>query len=59
MQKIFRNIIVYCGLVQANLKIGKDDVVFVYGSGCLYAVASIDGEVIWKKELTSEGFEPL
>ncbi|CAI9780193.1 unnamed protein product [Fraxinus pennsylvanica] len=41
--------------IPTNLKIGKDDVVFVYGSGCLYAVASIDGEVIWKKELTSEG----
>lgn len=49
----------YYGLVQTNLKIGKDDVIFVYSSGCLNAVASIDGEVIWKNELTSEGFEHL
>ncbi|CAI9766346.1 unnamed protein product [Fraxinus pennsylvanica] len=41
--------------IPTNLKIGKDDVIFVYSSGCLNAVASIDGEVIWKNELTSEG----
>ncbi|CAA3017142.1 ER membrane complex subunit 1-like [Olea europaea subsp. europaea] len=41
--------------IPTNLKIGKDNVVFVYGGGCLYAVASIDGEVVWKNELTSEG----
>lgn len=50
--------IYYC-LVQENLKVDKDNVIFVYGNGFIHAVASIDGEVIWKKELASEGFDHL
>lgn len=38
-----------------TLKIGKDNVIFVYGKGFIHAVASFDGEVIWKKELSSDG----
>lgn len=30
---------------------------FVYGNGFIHAISSIDGEVIWKKELASEGFD--
>ncbi|KAL7137470.1 hypothetical protein ABFS83_10G094500 [Erythranthe nasuta] len=44
-------------LIPKNLKVDKDDVIFVYGNGFIYAVASIDGEVIWKKELASEGID--
>ncbi|KAL3825828.1 hypothetical protein ACJIZ3_021857 [Penstemon smallii] len=44
-------------LVPTNLKVGKDNVIFVYGNGFIHAVASIDGEVIWKKELASEGID--
>lgn len=44
-------------VVQTNLKVGKDDVIFVYGSGSLYAISSIDGEGLWKKDLASEGFD--
>ncbi|KAG5540687.1 hypothetical protein RHGRI_020798 [Rhododendron griersonianum] len=39
-----------------NLKVDKDNVIFVYGNGCLHAVSSIDGEVLWK-ELIAEGVE--
>ncbi|CAA0830353.1 catalytics [Striga hermonthica] len=41
-------------LIPTNLKVGKDNVLFVYGNGFIHAVASIDGEIIWKKELASE-----
>ncbi|KAL7096734.1 hypothetical protein ACP275_10G098300 [Erythranthe tilingii] len=44
-------------LIPKILKVDKDDVIFVYGNGFIYAVASIDGEVIWKKELASEGID--
>ncbi|PIN21465.1 hypothetical protein CDL12_05810 [Handroanthus impetiginosus] len=44
-------------LVPTNLKVDKDNVVFVYGNGFIHAVASVDGEVLWKKELASEGID--
>ncbi|KAK3005418.1 hypothetical protein RJ639_016321 [Escallonia herrerae] len=44
-------------LVPENLKADRDSVIFVYGSGSLHAVSSIDGEVLWKKELATEGIE--
>ncbi|KAI8547334.1 hypothetical protein RHMOL_Rhmol07G0187200 [Rhododendron molle] len=42
--------------IPTNLKVDKDNVIFVYGNGCLHAVSSIDGEVLWK-ELIAEGVE--
>ncbi|KAG8376639.1 hypothetical protein BUALT_Bualt09G0084400 [Buddleja alternifolia] len=44
-------------LIPTNLKVERDNVIFVYGNGFIHAVASIDGEVIWKKELASEGVD--
>ncbi|XP_073044347.1 uncharacterized protein [Primulina eburnea] len=44
-------------LIPENLKVDKDNVIFVYGNGFIHAVSSIDGEVIWKKELASEGID--
>lgn len=44
---------------QKNLKVDKDNVIFVYANGFIHAVASIDGEVLWKKELASEGFDQI
>lgn len=43
--------------VSANLKIDKDNVIFVFGKGCLHAVSSIDGEVLWKKDFADESLE--
>ncbi|GFS44909.1 catalytics [Actinidia rufa] len=43
--------------VQKNLKVDKDNAILVYGNGCLHAVSSIDGEVLWNKELTAEGID--
>ncbi|KAL6574922.1 hypothetical protein OROMI_012207 [Orobanche minor] len=40
-----------------NLKVERVNVLFVCGNGFIHAVASIDGEVIWKKELAAEGFD--
>lgn len=42
-------------LTQKALKVDKDSVIFVYANGFIHAIASIDGEIIWKKELASEG----
>ncbi|XP_052170277.1 uncharacterized protein LOC127786708 [Diospyros lotus] len=43
--------------IPANLKVEKENVILAYGNGCLHAVSSIDGEVVWKKDLTAEGIE--
>ncbi|KAL6980107.1 hypothetical protein U1Q18_021757 [Sarracenia purpurea var. burkii] len=44
-------------VIPGNLKVDKDNAILVYGNGCLHAVSSIDGEVLWKTELIAEGFE--
>ncbi|XP_057467683.1 LOW QUALITY PROTEIN: uncharacterized protein LOC130757055 [Actinidia eriantha] len=43
--------------IPTNLKVDKDNLVLVYSNGCLHAVSSIDGEILWKKDLTTEGIE--
>lgn len=43
--------------VPTNLKIDKDSVILVFGKGYLHAVSSIDGEVLWKKDLGAESIE--
>ncbi|KAK9102760.1 hypothetical protein Sjap_020014 [Stephania japonica] len=48
-----------------NIKVDKDNVVLVFGKGCIHAVSCIDGEVLWKNDLSSESsdiqhvFQPL
>ncbi|XP_057779297.1 uncharacterized protein LOC130997883 [Salvia miltiorrhiza] len=44
-------------LIPTNLKVDKENIMFVYGNGFIHAISSIDGEVIWKKELASEGID--
>lgn len=36
---------------QTNFGADKDNVILAYGNGCLHAVSSIDGDILWKKEL--------
>ncbi|VVB14136.1 unnamed protein product [Arabis nemorensis] len=43
--------------VPVNLKVDKDYPILVFGGGYLHAVSAIDGEVLWKKDFTAEGFE--
>ncbi|KAF5207425.1 Er membrane protein complex subunit [Thalictrum thalictroides] len=43
--------------IPVNLKIDKDNIIIVFGQGCLYAISSIDGEVLWTKQFTSESLE--
>ncbi|CAA6666006.1 unnamed protein product [Spirodela intermedia] len=38
--------------VPASIEVGTDQQIFVSAGGCLHAVSSIDGEVIWKREFT-------
>ncbi|KAL8107128.1 uncharacterized protein LOC141671051 [Apium graveolens] len=42
-------------LVPETLKVDKDSVILVYGCGSLHAISSIDGEVLWSKDLAAEG----
>ncbi|KAK1550630.1 hypothetical protein Q3G72_022239 [Acer saccharum] len=44
-------------LVLTNLKVDKDNVILVSSKGCLHAVSSIDGEVLWRKDFTAESLE--
>ncbi|CAM8978672.1 unnamed protein product [Rhodiola kirilowii] len=43
--------------IPPSLKVDKDHVMLVFGNSCLYAVSSIDGEVIWKKDFSVESVE--
>lgn len=38
--------------LQASIEVGTDQQIFVSAGGCLHAVSSIDGEVIWRREFT-------
>ncbi|KAF5456499.1 hypothetical protein F2P56_025975 [Juglans regia] len=40
-----------------NLKANKGNVILVFSKGCLHAVSSIDGEVLWEKDLSAESIE--
>ncbi|KAK4798368.1 hypothetical protein SAY86_030694 [Trapa natans] len=44
-------------LVPTNLKVDKDNLVLAFGGGCLVAVSSIDGEMLWKKDFAAESLE--
>ncbi|KAK2446230.1 ER membrane protein complex subunit [Trifolium repens] len=43
--------------IPKNLKSDKDDTILVFGKGCLNAISSIDGEVLWKKDFAGESIE--
>jgi hypothetical protein len=45
--------------VQINLKVDKDNVILAFGKGCLHAVSSIDGDLLWKKDFSAERFKNL
>ncbi|MCD7448371.1 hypothetical protein HAX54_041106 [Datura stramonium] len=40
-----------------NLKADKDNVILVYGNGYLHSLSSIDGDFLWTKDLSHEGFD--
>uniref|UniRef100_A0A7N1A0J8 ER membrane protein complex subunit 1 n=1 Tax=Kalanchoe fedtschenkoi TaxID=63787 RepID=A0A7N1A0J8_KALFE len=40
--------------IPPSLKVDKDHVMLVFGNSCLYAVSSIDGEVLWMRDLAAE-----
>lgn len=40
--------------MQKILKVDKDNVIIVSGKGCVHGVSSIDGEVLWTKDLAAE-----
>ncbi|KAL0709365.1 hypothetical protein Bca4012_016343 [Brassica carinata] len=46
-----------CSAESVNLKVDKDYPILVFGGGYLHAVSALDGEVLWKKDFTAEGFE--
>lgn len=52
----YMKITLFFVLVQTKLSVKKDDLLLVYGGGYLHGVSTVDGEVLWKKELASHGF---
>ncbi|TMW90388.1 hypothetical protein EJD97_015788 [Solanum chilense] len=44
-------------LTPTNFGADKDNVILAYGNGCLHAVSSIDGDILWKKELAENGID--
>ncbi|KAJ8450475.1 hypothetical protein Cgig2_002160 [Carnegiea gigantea] len=40
-----------------DLKVDKDNLILVYSNGCIHAVSSIDGAVVWNTELDGESLE--
>ncbi|CAL0319236.1 unnamed protein product [Lupinus luteus] len=44
-------------IIPKNLKPDKDDLILVFGKGCLHAVSSIDGEVLWRHDFVGESIE--
>lgn len=44
-------------LLYVPTKIDKDSFILVIGGGCLHAISSIDGEVIWKKDLVAQSLD--
>ncbi|KAF8388951.1 hypothetical protein HHK36_025634 [Tetracentron sinense] len=43
--------------ISTNFKVDKDNIILVFGKGCLHAVSSVDGEILWRKELATESLE--
>ena len=46
-------------VLQINLKVDKDYPILAFGGGYLHAVSAIDGEILWKKDFTAEGYDSL
>lgn len=44
-------------LTPTNFGADKDNVILAYGNGCLHAVSSIDGDILWKKDLAQSGID--
>ncbi|XP_062101167.1 uncharacterized protein LOC133807046 isoform X1 [Humulus lupulus] len=43
--------------IPTNLKVDKDNLILIFGNGCLHAVSSVDGEIVWKKDFAAESVE--
>ncbi|XP_060176971.1 uncharacterized protein LOC132607148 [Lycium barbarum] len=44
-------------LTPTNLKAEKDNVILVHGNGYLHSLSSIDGVILWTKDLSREGID--
>lgn len=56
---IFQTHAINCNfyILQKNLKADKDDLILVFGKGCLHAISGIDGEVLWRKDFAGERYD--
>lgn len=37
---------------------GKDNLIIVFGGSSIYAVSSIDGQIVWRKEFSVNEYVP-
>ncbi|KAF8035825.1 hypothetical protein BT93_C1754 [Corymbia citriodora subsp. variegata] len=44
-------------IVPMSFRVDKENLIFAFAEGCLHAVSSIDGEIIWRKDFAAESLE--
>lgn len=45
--------------MQTSFRVDKENLIFAFAEGCLHAVSSVDGEIIWRKDFAAERFDLL
>lgn len=43
-------------LLQANVKVDKNNLILVFSKGVLHAISGLDGEVVWEKDFAAERY---
>ncbi|URD98088.1 hypothetical protein MUK42_31186 [Musa troglodytarum] len=43
--------------VLANMNVGKDNLILVFGGSSIHALSSMDGQIVWRKELSIDSLE--
>ena len=42
--------------LQANMNVGKDNLILVFGGSSIHALSSMDGQIVWRKELSIDRY---
>ncbi|XP_010049094.2 ER membrane protein complex subunit 1 [Eucalyptus grandis] len=44
-------------IVPTSFRVDRENLIFAFAGGCLHAVSSIDGEIIWRKDFAAKSLE--